>query len=107
MYVKFILFGIIGLIAIFGTYSRLIKIFDIEFGYSSWLRFDGMFLIYLIGIFLISIGIQPLYKNIKSLQKLESDKKEIDMILNKYDIDIETLLNRKKNDTTTPYKNNA
>jgi hypothetical protein len=82
--------------AIFGTYSRLIKIFDMEFCYSSWLRFDGMFLIYLIGIFLISIGIQPLYKNIKSLQKLESDKKEIDIILNKYDIDIETLLNRKK-----------
>ena len=96
VYLNFTLFGAIGLIIILGSYSRLEKTFEMEFSYSSWIYLAGTFLIYLIGTLLISMGFRPLYKYRKSLQKLESDKSEISMVLKNYNTDITTLINLEK-----------
>ena len=77
------------MVIIIASYSRLEKTFKIEFNHSSWSYFMGTFLIYLIGTFLITSGYQNLYKYKKSLKKLKSDKKEIDIVLKKYKMDVE------------------
>ena len=95
VYVNFTLFGIIGLIIILGNYSRLKENFEMEFNHSSWIYFTGTLLLYVVGFLLIAIAFLKLIQYKKTLNKLKSNKREIDLILKNYNNDIETLLNSK------------
>ncbi len=96
VYLKFILLSLIGLTVIFKCHSLLDKIFEMEFGYSSWIYFKYTLLVYFVGAGLISMAFWPLLKYRNELKELESDKREINKILKNYDLNIESLLKNKK-----------
>ncbi len=96
VYSKFSLLSAIGLIIIFGSHSLLDQTFEMEFGYSGWIYFQRILLVYIVGAVFISMGFWRLNKYRNTLKNLESDKREIDMVLKNYNIDIKALLNHKK-----------
>lgn len=95
-YLNFTLFGTIGLTVILGSYSRLKQTFELEFNHSTWIYFTGTLLLYVVGILLISMGFWKLKKYRNTLKNLKSNKREIDILLNNYNIDVERLFNREK-----------
>ncbi|WP_417238611.1 hypothetical protein [Bizionia sp.] len=98
VYLNFTLLSIFGLIImILGNHHRsLEQVFDMEFDYLSWIYFQDALLVYILGVIFILMGFYTLNKYRKTLKELNSDKREIKLILNNYNIDIETLLNREK-----------
>lgn len=102
VYLKFVLLGILGLAIIFGSYPLLERTFEMEFGYSAWIRFQNTLLFYIAGASLISMGFWSLNKYRRELKKLESEKRELNNVLKNYNIDTESLMNREINKKTTP-----
>ncbi|MBA6154280.1 hypothetical protein [Gelidibacter maritimus] len=100
VYFNFGLFVVIGLLIIFGSYPHLTeylkKAFEPEFSYSDWKYFSLILLLEFVGILLLYMGFYPFNKYKKELNKLESDKKEIELVLKNYGIEIETLTNLEK-----------
>lgn len=93
IYLKFIFYGAIGLTIMIGSGLNFMKTYKIDFYYSDLLKFNTSFLFFIVGIFLVSIGFRILNKYKKELAKLKSEKKEIELILDNYKIDIETIIN--------------
>lgn len=103
VYLNLLFFGVIGLAILIVSYPQLktkfIETFEPEFDYGNWKYFLIMLILSFIGIQLIYMGFWPLNKYIKELKKLQSDKREINSVLENYNTDIETLIEYKK---TTP-----
>jgi len=89
---KSILLGILGLIIIFGNYPLLERTIEAEYGYWSYVFFLDALLFYIIGAGLISMAFLSLNKYSKELKILESEKRELNMILKNYKFGIESLL---------------
>lgn len=91
VYFNFGLFMGLGLLIIVGSYPNLIKYlkktFEPEFSYSDWKYLSLFLLVDIIGILLISIGLWPFKKYHNKLNKLESEKREIDSVLKSYGIE--------------------
>jgi hypothetical protein len=96
VYLKFTLLSAIGLIIIFGSYTLLEQTFELDYGYDSWIRLNNPLFLYVVGAFFILMAFSGLNKYRKTFKILEYEKRELDNILNNYNIDIETLLERKK-----------
>jgi hypothetical protein len=98
--IKFILLVALGLIIIVGSHPLLEKTFEMEFGYTAWIYFKYALFFYIVGVGLISMGLWPLNNYRNELKKMESEKREINKVLKKYGMDIETIINLKKNTNT-------
>ncbi|MEL0650680.1 hypothetical protein V6246_04550 [Algibacter sp. TI.3.09] len=96
VYVKFLLTSTIGLIVIFKSHSLLEIVFKMELSYSSWRYFEDTYLIYLVGAAILSIALRPILQYKKALKDLKSEKTEINTVINKYNLNIESLINRDK-----------
>jgi len=103
VYLNFGLFAVIGLLIIVGSYPNLTeylkKAFEPEFNYSDWKYLSLFLLLDFVGILLIKMGFWSFKKYRNELNKLESEKREINIVLKNYGIEIETLIKNKK---TTP-----
>ena len=96
VYVKFLLISTIGLIVIFKSHSLLVIVFKMELSYSSWRYFEDTYLIYLVGAAILSIALRLMLQYRKASKDLKSEKTEINTVLNKYNLNIESLINRDK-----------
>lgn len=98
VYVNFTLFGVIGLITIISTFRfHFEKTFEFDFSYTSYHYLCGTLLLFLVGIGLISEAFRRLNIHRNSLRKLFAEKREINKVLNNYDLDIRKILNQKLN----------
>ena len=98
IYLSFTLFGVVGLIIIVLTsLSRFQKTLEFDFSYSSFNYLCGTLLLYIVGITLISKAYLDIKTHKNLLRNLITEKKEINRILNKYNLTINALLNIKRN----------
>ena len=98
VYLSSILLSILGLLIIIGIHPQIGKALKREYLYSIIRRLEVVVLFYFIGGGLISMGLLSINKHRKTLKKLESEKRELNMVLSNYNLDIESLNSKK----TTP-----
>ena len=98
VYLSSILLSILGLLIIIGIHPQIGKTLKREYLYSIIRRLEVVVLFYFIGGGLISMGLLSINKHRKTLKKLESEKRELNMVLSNYNLDIESLNSKK----TTP-----
>ncbi|WP_152596318.1 hypothetical protein [Algibacter lectus] len=67
-----------------------------ELSYSSWRYFEDTYLIYLVGAAILSIALRLMLQYRKASKDLKSEKTEINTVLNKYNLNIESLINSDK-----------
>jgi len=88
----------IGITIIVYTFSplttRLLKAFYPTFDYASWKYFTAIFILNFIGIQIIFVGIYKVYKYKKDIKKLQSEKKELNSILNNYNTSLKRFVNQ-------------
>ncbi|WP_298903595.1 hypothetical protein [uncultured Psychroserpens sp.] len=94
-YLTFILASLLGLIIIVGSYPILEKALKKDHPYSIWKHLEVVLFFYFVGSGIISMGLWSLYKHRKALKKLESEKRELNMVLSNYKLDIESLNSKK------------
>jgi len=89
IYLSFTLFGVVGLIIIILTsLSRFERTLEFDFSYSSFNYLCGTLLLYIVGITLISKAYMDIKTHKNLLRNLVTEKKEIDRILNNYNLNI-------------------
>lgn len=86
---------LIGFTIIVCTFSplttRLLKAFYPTFDYASWKYSTAMFILNFIGVQIIFVGVYKVYNYKKDIKKLQSEKKELNSILNNYNTDTQRL----------------
>jgi len=101
VYLNFGFFTLVGLIIIIRSYpyltSYLHQAFEPEFNYKYWKYFSLILGLNIAGIFLIKMGFWPFKKFRKELKKLESERREIDMILKNYGMEAEKIMALEQN----------
>lgn len=97
IYFNLILFSILGVSIIIGSYPYLKRTLEIEFDYVSRIYYWNVVLIYLAGSILISMGLSRFLKYRRLFKTLESEKQELNNILHKYNVDIHRLTRDKLN----------
>ena len=92
VYLKFILLAFTGVLVILANHTLLEKTFKMDLSYSSSRSFNYSLLIYAVGAGLLSKSFWLLYIYKKQLKELESEKNEINTVLNNYNLNTESLL---------------
>ncbi len=92
VYIEFIVFATIGLAIMLGGISLIESTLEMEYDYMCWfIDINHSFLVYSVGAIVFSIGFWPLSRYLRESKKLRDEKIRIEMVLNKYKMDISNI----------------
>lgn len=96
VYLNITLLGVVGLIVIILTSRyRFQRTVEFDFSYSSYLYLCGTLLLIFVGLYFVAVAYKRLSNHKNLYRNVVNEKKEINKVLDKYDLNIRKLLNQK------------